>query len=439
MRFPRSVLCVFALSDCRSTAHAPEAAVASANGPLVAVVETANAARHNAPAMLTLVAVGKELTLSAVPQAHSDHGPRIQITGQAFAAHADGDGVLVADAIPEPSFVAPFDPAQELVTYAGVPPNLFAFRRKNVPCNAPDDATLLVLQGNKWREHRLRGRDTIPHAFFEWEGSALFVDSPVQACGWATSSLVERLEQPRGTVFTQIAPTGARSHPTLGLDSTFMAWGASSAEQSLALVGTYGVREKVGAPAFGSHDIVVMRRHGKGPFSASVIVKADGPQTQSSRTYIREFGSAALLWPPPVRDDGTPMSGALAEGGDEIAWKGHASSLFRITDEGTTEFTFRSVSEQDCYVKDAAPVGQDVYAIVACPDASARLVRAVVHGEPERVELPTLPALPACSLVQVIGRVPDDLWVRAVCGSAEKPDRDAIFRRGHMQKPLVAP
>ena len=439
MRFPCSALLIFALWGCRSTAPSHAKAIASADGPRAKPGETASVAPHNAPAVLGLVASGKGLTLSVVRHAHAEQGLRVRVSGRAFSAYADGDGALVPDAVPEPSSGAPFDAEKQTVSYAGVAPNLFAFRRKDVPCLTPDDAAVLVLQGKKWREQRLRGRNFPPHAFLAWESGALLVDSPVGACGWATSSLVEQLDQPTGTVFTQVAPTGALGHPTLGLDSTFMAWGGSSAEQTLALVGTYGVRANTGTPMFGSHDIVVMRRHGQGRFKAAVIVKADGPQTQSVRTRVREFGSAALLWPPPVRDDGTRVFGAPAEGGDEIAWKGHASSVFRITDEGTAEFRFRSASEQDCSVSDAALVGEGVYAIVACPDALARLVRATAHGEPERVELPSLPALLACSPAQVIGRAPDDLWVRAECGPEGQPKSDAIFRRAHAQKPLLAP
>lgn len=385
------------------------------------------------------MASGKNLTLSVVRQGHADQRFGIRVSGRTFTAHANGDGALVADADPELAFGAPFDPTKQTVSYAGVAPNLLAFRRKDVPCLVPDEAAMLMLQGNKWRELRLRGRVFPPHAFLEWEGGALLVDSQIQACGWATSSPVERLVQTNGTVFTHVAMTGALSHPTLGLDSAFMAWGGSSAAQTLALVGTYGIRAHAGAPGFGSHDIVVMRRHGQGQFRATIIVKADGIQTQSLRTRVREFGSAALLWPPPVRDDGTPVSGALAQGGDEIAWKGSASLVFRITDEGTTGLTFRSTSEQDCHVLDAALVAEEVYAIVACPNGLARLVRAVAHGEPEHVELASLPAMPACSPTQVVVRPPDDLWVRAECGPTGKPKGDAIFRRGHVQEPLLAP
>ena len=429
----RYALVLLALAGCRPLPSGPARAIGSAKP-----VAAASVSPSGTPSVLSLVASGRELTMTVVGHAHAE-GLRIQISGRASTAHADGDGALVADVVAEPSFSAPFDPAQEILTYAGTVPKLFAFRQKDVPCAAIDDATVLVLQGKKWREHPLRGRGSRPHAFLAWNGGALIVDSPVQACGWATSSPIEYFDQRRGTVFTWVGPTGTLSHPTLGLDSTFMAWGASSSGDSLALVGTYGVRADAGIPEFGTRDIVVMRRHGQGPFRASVIVKAEGRVSQSSRTGVREFGSAALLWPPPVHDDGTPVTAAPTEGGDEIAWKGHASSIFRITDEGTSEFVFRSASEQECSVRDSALVGEEVYAIVECPNTLPRLVRAVAHGEPERVGLPSLPKFSACSPAQITVRAPDDLWVRAECTTANKPRVDAVFRTGHAQEPLLVP
>ena len=179
-----------------------------------------------------------------------------------------------------------------------------------------------------------------------------------------------------------------------------------------------------------------MRRRGAGPFEASVIVKVQGPASQSVRTGVREFGAAALVWPPPVRDDGTPVTGALAEGGDELAWKGHASSIFRITDSSTTEVKFRSSSEQDCSVRDAAVVGDNVYAIVACSDGAVRVVRAAAHGEPTRVALPSVPTLGDCAPRRLTGRAPDELWVLATCASTGKSEMHAVFRRGRAQAPL---
>ncbi len=439
MRLASPTILVVALWGCRSTSSAPTIASASAERPRAETVETANAVPRSSRAPLALVASGRDLTLRVFRSAQTEKDLGIRVSGRGFSAHADGDGALVADAVPEPSTDAPYNPKKEVLIYAGVEPNLFAFRRKDVPPLAPDAAAVLVLQGKKWHAHRLPARGVFPHAFLAWEGGAMLVDSPVQAFGWASSSILEQLDEPTGTVFTQVDPTGALHHPTLGLDPDFMTWGGSSAEQTLALVGTYGDRANGGIPAFGSHDIVVMRRHGQEPFRATVIVKANGPQTQSSRTSIREFGSAALLWPPPVRDDGTPVSGALAEGGDEIAWKGRASTVFRITDAATTEYTFRSASEQNSSVSDAVLVGQDVYAIVQCPNALARLVRATADGEPERVELPNVPTFPTCWPTQITVRAPDDLWVRTDCGPAGKQTGSAIFRRGHLQKPLLVP
>jgi len=140
-----------------------------------------------------------------------------------------------------------------------------------------------------------------------------------------------------------------------------------------------------------------------------------------------------------VRDDGTPVSGAITAGGDEIAWKGRDSSLFRIDDDGTTAFTFRPATEQDCSVRDAALVGQDMYAIVECPNSLAQLVRAAAHGEPERVGLPALPSFSACSPTQISVQAPDDLWVSAECITKDKRKVGAVFRRGHAQAPLIVP
>jgi len=136
-----------------------------------------------------------------------------------------------------------------------------------------------------------------------------------------------------------------------------------------------------------------------------------------------------------VRNDGTPVSGAITEGGDEIAWRGFASSVYRITDAGTAAFTFRSASEQDCSVRDAALVGQDVYAIVECPNTLARLVRAAAHGEPERVGLPVLPSFSACSPTQITVRAPDDLWVSAECSTMNNRKVGAVFRIDDFERP----
>jgi len=179
-----------------------------------------------------------------------------------------------------------------------------------------------------------------------------------------------------------------------------------------------------------------MRRQGAGPFKASPIVKVDGPASQSLRTRVREFGDAALLWPPPARDDGTPVAGAPAEGGDEVAWKGHASSIFRIADDATTEFRFRSLSEQDCAVRDAALVGVHVYGVVACSDGAIHVVLANAHGQPDRLELPPTPALGACVPSQIAAAGPHELWVLATCAPPGKPEVHAFFRSGSAQSPL---
>jgi hypothetical protein len=374
--------------------------------------------------------------LAAAGYANATDGPRAsrpEAEGPAtFELLASGKDATVRAEGSAPG--VPFDAKTETVSYAGEPPNLVAFRRKNMPCLVRDDATVLTLRGTRWREKRLPRREGPPHAFIPWDGGALLVDSQIQPCGWATRSPVERLTKGEGTRFTHVASTGRLSHPMLGLDPTFMAWGASSAGGMLALVGTYGVNADAEATGPGSRDIVVMRGRGPGSFRPFVIVKSEGPQTQSVRTRVRELGTAALVWPPPARDDGTPVAGAIAEGGDEIAWKGHASSVFRIDDHGIGELRFRSTSEPDCFARDAAVIGQDVYVIVACPTQRARLVRASAHGEPEPVMLPSPPTLGPCSPTELAPRTGDGLWVRAECGPESAPV-SAVFRPARVQGP----
>jgi hypothetical protein len=424
-----AVLLLVLFAGCRRAPRVPRKAL------LLPPAPGASTLQRREPSPFGLVASAKHLTLDVTENAA--RSPRVRVSGRTLTAFADGGGALVVERTPGAGFDAPFDPAKQTLIYAGVVPHQIAFRRSDVPCAAADDHTVLLFQGKTWREQRLRGHPCPPHAFLTWDGGALLVDSQIQV-GWATSSPVEQLTEANGTVLTHVSPTGALSHPTLGLDPAFMAWGGSSAEQTLALVGTYGVRAEAGtAPAVGSRHIVVMRRHAAGQFQASVIVHAEGPPTQSQRTQVREFGAAAVLWPPPARDDGTAVSGAIAEGGDEIAWQGHASSVFKITDTAIMELRFRSVSEQDCQVIEATLAGEEVYALVACPGVPNRVVRALHDAEPVRLALPVLPALPACSPIQVLGRAPADLWIRAECGTAGQAQVQAIFRSGHPQQPLV--
>ena len=435
----RSFSLIFcALWGCR---QAPPAPTSSSQGSTRQPPPRANSApsipARPTAAALELVVSGKELSLAVVRDETT--GVRVRVWNSDLSAHAQGDGPLIADQQPELWVEAPYDPRKQTLTYAGTLPSSFAFRRNDVPCSAVDDSAVLVLQGRKWREHRLRSRALPPHAFLAWNGGALLVDSQIQPCGWATSSPVEQLDQATGTVFTQVAKNGTVSPLSLDLDPAFMAWAGSSAEQTLTLLGTYGVRADAGAPAVGSRDIVVMRRHGQGPFKASLIVHADGPASQSVRTQVREFGAAALVWPPPVRDDGTPVTGALAEGGDEIAWKQHAASIVLIKDDSKAELPFRSAAEQDCHVREATLAGDRVYAIVACPSSPARLVRAGVAVPPEPIAIPALAGL-ACVPTRILANAPNDLWLRAACGgTSEKPETTAVFRQGHAQQPLRVP
>ncbi|MEP7052108.1 MAG: hypothetical protein ABJB12_17215 [Pseudomonadota bacterium] len=436
MRHCSSALLVVVLWGCRQAAPVPTKPAGDSPRPQ----PPGSTAAPPSPAALAfgLVASGKHLALAIMGD--EAKVARVRVWNDSFSAHAPGDGTLVADQEPEQWTPAPFEPRTQTLVYASNLLSSFAFRRDNVPCLVKDGSTLLVLKGKKWREKRLPERTLLPQAFLAWDGGALFVDSPVGACGWATSSAIERLDQPTGTVFTQVSSNGATSHPSLDLDPSFMAWAGSRAEQSLALVGTFGIRAEPapGEDVVGTRDIAVMRRHAQGPFKATLIVHAEGPQTQSVRTQIREFGAAALLWPPPVRDDGTKVTDAVANGGDEIAWAGHASSIFLIKDDAAAELSFRSTSDQDCYVQDATLVGESAYAIVACPSSAARLVRARLGVPPEPIALPPLIDHAPCTPVQIIARAPDDLWVRAACGgTAEKPDVDAVFRSAHPQQPLL--
>jgi len=434
MRYCSLALLAVVLWGCRQSGSVPTKPSAVQTRPQPS--SSAALPPRPAAAALGLVASGKKLALTLVSGANE--GARVRVWNASASAQALGDDALVVNQEPEPSVGAPFDARTQTLVYAGNWPSSFAFRRNNVPCLAKDDPTLLVLQGKKWLEKRLRERALPPHAFLAWEDGALFVDSQIQACGWATSSPVEQLVQPTGTVFTQVAPNGGMTHPSLDLEPSFMAWGGSSAQHTLALIGTLGVRADAGSTGPGSRDIVVMRRHEKGPFTASVLIHAEGSQTQSLRTQIREFGAAALVWPPPARDDGTPVTGALAEGGDEIAWKGHASSLFVVKDDSTTELSFRSSSEQDCHVQEAALVADGAYAIVACPSLPTRLVHARAGATPEPIPVPALNEHTPCAPIQVIARSADDVWLRGACGGTpEQPEVEAVFRQGHAQQPVL--
>jgi hypothetical protein len=437
MRHLPSALLVVVLWGCRQGAPVPAKPSGDNGRPPPSAQSSSSSPSRPPPIAFGLVASAKHLALGLVRDGAT--GARARVWNDATSAHAAGDGALLQDQEPEQWLAAPFDPRQQTLIYAGDWPSAFAFRRNDVPCLAKDDATLLMLRGKNWQEKRLRERAMPPHAFLAWDGGALFVDSPIQVCGWATSSPVERLVGPTGTVFTLIRPNGSASHPSLDVDPSFMAWGGSSSEQTLALIGTFGVRDAPGSgeDPVGSRDIVAMRRHAKGPFRTTLIVHAEGPQAQSLRTQIREFGGAALVWPPPVRDDGTPVTGAPAVGGDEIAWKGHASSIFLIKDDGVAELPFRSTSDQDCHVQQATLVAESAFAIVACESSATRLVRAAVGAPPEPFALPPLSDSAPCTPVQIMARAPDDVWVRATCGASKQRETEAVFRSGHAQLPLL--
>ena len=394
---------------------------------------------------LTLVAVAKS---AAVKPRLMLHGSRVIVSSEGFTAFADGDEPLKAGdphLPPEPKPVT-HDPEKESVIVVGAHPSFFAFRRNNLPCGRIDEPALFVYEGGSWRPKKITRDPVPPYAFGAWKNGALFVDSQIPACGWATSSVDGELQAGPGTKLTFVSKDGTLSHPTLGLDPDFIAWDASTkvtaTDSTLALVGTYGAhgdpgpgRSTPGVP----HDIVVMRRHAEGAFKASIIVHGVGSPMGSLRTYVQELGSAAIVVPPPAHDDGTAFTNAPAEGGDEPAWTDHASSIFVITDEKTRELRFRAPNEE-CTVDQATLVGQTVYALVACPKLPLRFIRFAADGTRERIAPPALPAFPGdvCRPRSLIVRQPDDLWVRAECGNEGKAVV-AFFRAGHEQEPITLP
>ena len=292
--------------------------------------------------------------------------------------------------------------ASASVEVVGELPHAFAFRRDDVPCYAIDNPQVVVRGATAWGAPIPLKREPVPpHAVVAWQGGMLLVDSLIQPCGWATSNPLEAWTKGPGTTFTFVDARGAVTHPTLDLDPHFIAWDASSTGDDLALVGTFGDPKSV------TRDIAVVRRHAAGPWTTSVLLHGTGWRVQSQRTGVAEFGGAALVWGPPAHDDGSLVKGAPTEGGDEITWKGHASSIFVIDEHGTRELRFRAPNEGECRVSDAAYVSGDVFAMVRCADGPARL-RRVTETAREDVALACEPELIAVHA--------GELWMRGACG-----------------------
>jgi len=371
---------------------------------------------------------------------------------QGLQASANGDGPLVSD---DTLKGLPYHTGKQSLILAGAYPNLLALLTNDAPCASADFAvSTFVRQSAHWSARPLPKRGLSegnpPHGFVTWMKGGLLIDSAIPNCGAYTSggTIDEIAENQRGTTFTYLASDGNWSHPTLGLDPTFVAWGASSAGDALSLVGSFAVHpgaaaDRVTAP------VVVMRRNSAGPFRASAITPQRPPGVASLLTQVREFGSAALLLPPPVRDDGTPPFGCPAEVGDEMGWKGHAGSVFIVSNSETKELAWRTPAEQDCYVPDAVLNAEGVFAIFECPmppdsvtDAAENYVtrvRYLLHvslsGGRELTSLPEVGGF-TCEPDQIELRPPDDLWVSAACGGGASGSF-ALFRRGHPQLPLV--
>ncbi len=408
-RLARVLLSLVALAACGRAKARPDPAPSATPSTVASAAPIPPAP----PPTLALVLAGASPTV----RVFASH---VSVSSGAFRASADGDAPLARgdDALT----ALPYDPKAQDLWLAGSYPTIFEFRRDDVgePCYAIDRAAAFVRSGATWTPVKGFTRDPIPpRDVVAWDGGMLLVDSLIPACGWATGSPLESYDHGPGTTFTLVAADGSITHPSLGLDANFIALGASSTGTDLALVGTFGDKKTA------TRDVVVMRRHGNGAFRASVIVRGTGFGVQSSRTRVREFGGAGLVLPPPAHDDGSLVKGAPAEGGDEKTYKGHASSIFVVTDDAVTERAFRGKSEQDCVARDAALDGLAVVAVVACP-ASTRLVRIAEDGARSEMPLPGA----SCEPSAVDLRAPGDLWVTATCG---------VFRLGHTQTPLRAP
>lgn len=382
-------------------------------------------------------------------------GSHVLAWGKGLQASADGDAPLAPD-----EFLngLAYDADKQHLMMAGSFPNLIALRVHDAPCATMEFVvSAFARRDGRWAARELGERGPVsaspPFGFVSWSSGGLVVDSVSENCGAYTSSgpLGELPDSERGTKLTVLAASGKSSHPTLGLDRRFIAWGASSWGDSLSLIGSYAAPKGHGDDAM-LPAAVVMRRHGARPFRASEIGPRVAPATISMLQHVREFGTVALFLPPPARDDGTPPFGYAAVG-DEMNWKDHGKSLFIVTDRETKELTWRTPTLQDCHLPDAVLDGQGVLAILECPMPPARLkegeekyvirmrrlLQICSDGRKELIELPRLehPGQPVCEPQRLELRPPDDIWVSALCGDGDSSVA-ALFRRGHPQTPLVS-
>jgi len=318
------------------------------------------------------------------------------------------------------------DPAtQDVMVIAGVALRITRW----TPSYPVDRIAVMTRQGSLWKENtaatKLITRPLV--GFVPWKDGALVITSPLVR-SWATGSALTKRDGP-GCDFIFVGPSGAPTRANVGIDPHFTPWEESDHEGVMSLVGTVGVPPPASAAVGTAYsdvdwdwrDIVVVRRTNDGKVREWVIVHGTGLAMQSNRTHIAEFGSAALVWPTPARDDGTPVNGAPAQGGDESAWRGKANTIFLITDQGVHERVFRSVTEQDCSVATAALVGDDVFAVVECPSAPTRLTRIDRSGARVRLDVPS-----RCE-PQGLRVKGSELTVRAVCASDGGP-KAASFR-----------
>jgi hypothetical protein len=447
------VSCSLALLGCSKSCAPQPPAAASEAAPAPAVSVTAaddadaraepTSAPSNlprisaAPDTLALVAVGDKPGAKIVwLQAN---GSRVWLSGMGLDAYADDDGPLV----PAPDLLKglPHAPDDQVIV-VGAYPNLLAYRARNEYCAVLRHPAVFVRDGNAWKHGQALDESTCPIAFVAWNGGALLVESAVNP-GWATGGAGSVVPGESGTTLRFLAPDGSVRLVDLALPRAFEAWGASSDGTHVSLVGAFGLPPSDASESAlkVARDVVVMRGQARGSFEAATVLEMLG--FGSLRTDVREFGTGALVLPPPVRDDGTMVAGAPTEGGDEMAWKGKASRLYVVRGSQVDAHVFRTAAEQDCSLADAATTGDTTYAIVRCPDKPSFLARWDADWKVERVALPRLErdagaTFLACQPRKLLVRPPEDLWVEAACGPSE-PTVPAIFRRGRPQEPVRLP
>ena len=391
---------------------------------------------RNPPASdaLALVAVGAKPGAKIVwLQAN---GSRVWLSGMGLDAYADDDGPLA----PAPDLLSGMPHApDDRVIVVGAYPNLLAYRARNEYCAVLRHPAVFVRDGSGWKQGQALSESTCPTAFVAWNGGALLVESAVNP-GWATGGAGPVAPGESGTTLRFVAADGSVRPVDLALPRAFEAWDASSDGTHVSLVGALGLPPSDASESAlkVARDVVVMRGESRGSFKAATVLPMLG--FGSLRTEVREVGTAALVLPPPVRDDGTMVTGAPTEGGDEMAWKGKASRLYVVRGSQVDAHVFRTAAEQDCSLADAAAVGDNTYAVVSCPGKPWFLERWDADWKAERIALPRIESSTplACQPRKLLVRPPDDVWIEAACGPSE-PTVPAIFRRGRPQEPVRLP